>query len=170
MKHGARLKPLRPVYLGDDLFACQSVVERLTDNGDDFLFTCKETSHKALYDFIDGCEFERCDVRVRKGKTHETHRYRFVEKVPLRDGKDAVTAQLDRDQGNYTNDEAEIEEDGSAQAADEEGQSPGDQATGGGVRRDVRRGRCPEEHRQRRGVEADGSRQRHQTASAENAD
>ena len=92
MKHGARLKPLRPVYLGDDLFACQSVVERLADNGDDFLFTCKEASHKALYDFIDGCEFERCEVKVRKGKTRETHRYRFVEKIPLRDGKDAVTA------------------------------------------------------------------------------
>jgi len=89
-KHGARLKPLRPVYLADDLFACQSVVERLADNGDDFIFTCKETSHKALCDFIDGCEFERHEVGVRKGKTRETHRYRFVEKVPLRDGKDAV--------------------------------------------------------------------------------
>ena len=90
MKHGARLKPLRPVYLGDDLFACQSVVERISDNGDDFIFTCKETSHKALYDFIDGCEFERHEVKVRKGKTHETRRYRFIEKVPLRDGEDAM--------------------------------------------------------------------------------
>src|SRR5208337_2725446 len=50
----------------------------------------KETSHKALTDFIDGCAFERHEVKVRKGKTHETHRYRFIEKVPLRDGKDAV--------------------------------------------------------------------------------
>ena len=47
-KHAARLKPLRPVYLADDLFACQSVVERHQANGDDFIFTCKETSHKAL--------------------------------------------------------------------------------------------------------------------------
>src|SRR5271165_3828951 len=89
-KHGARLKPLRPVYLGDDLFACQSVVERLADNGDDFLFTCKEASHKALYDFIDGCELDRHEIKVRKGKPHEIHRYRFIGKVPLRDGKDAV--------------------------------------------------------------------------------
>ena len=58
-KHGARLKPLCPVYLADDLFACQSVVERLAANGDDFIFTCKETSHKALYDFIAGAELER---------------------------------------------------------------------------------------------------------------
>ena len=89
-KHGARLKPLRPVYLGDDLFACQSVVEKLADNGDDFLFTCKEASHKALYDFIDGAELARHDVKVRSGKAREMHRYRFVRKVPLRDGKDAV--------------------------------------------------------------------------------
>ena len=89
-QHGARLKALRPVYLADDLFACQSVVERLLASGDDFIFTCKETSHKALYDFIDGAELARHEVKVRKGKTHETHRYRFVEKVPLRDGKDAV--------------------------------------------------------------------------------
>jgi hypothetical protein len=90
MKHGARLKPLRPVYLADDLFACQSVVERLQANGDDFIFTCKEASHKALYDFIDGAELARHEVQVHKGKTRQTHRYRFVEKVPLRDGKDAV--------------------------------------------------------------------------------
>ena len=89
-QHGARLKPLRPVYLADDLFACQSVVERLAANGDDFIFTCKETSHKALYNFIEGCAFERHEIKVRKGKIHETHRYRFIENVPLRDGKDAV--------------------------------------------------------------------------------
>jgi hypothetical protein len=89
-KHGARLKPLRPVYLADDLFACQSVVEMLMVAGDDFIFTCKETSHKALYDFIDGAEPERHQVKVRKGKTTETHRYCFFEAVPLRDGADAV--------------------------------------------------------------------------------
>jgi hypothetical protein len=89
-KHGARLKPLCPVYLADDLFACQSVVETLVGNGDDFIFTCKETSHKALYDFIDGVELDRHEITVRKGKTRETHRYRFVEAVPLRDGKDAA--------------------------------------------------------------------------------
>src|ERR1700734_574085 len=39
MKHGARLKPLRPVYLGDDLFACQSVVQRLPPQPPDVPFT-----------------------------------------------------------------------------------------------------------------------------------
>ena len=89
-KHGVRLKPLRPVYLADDLFACHSVAKMLEDNGDDFIFTAKEASHKALYDFIDGAELERHQQKVKKGKSFETLRYRFIKDVPLRDGKGSV--------------------------------------------------------------------------------
>jgi hypothetical protein len=89
-KHADRLRPLRPIYLGDDLFACQPIVTMLTDAGDDFIFTCKETSHKALYDFIDGAEPERHVETIRKGKAVETRRYRWITGVPLRDGKDAA--------------------------------------------------------------------------------
>jgi hypothetical protein len=32
-KHHARLAPLRPVYLGDDLFACQPIAAMVKDNG-----------------------------------------------------------------------------------------------------------------------------------------
>jgi hypothetical protein len=89
-KHAERLRRSRPVYLGDDLFACQPIVTMLTEAGDDFIFTCKETSHKALYDFIDGAEPERHEENIRKGRTVETRRYRWIEGVPLRDGKDAA--------------------------------------------------------------------------------
>jgi hypothetical protein len=89
-RHADRLRPLRPVYLGDDLFACQPIVTMLSDSGDDFIFTCKESSHKALYDFIDGAEPERHAEQIRKGKAVETRRYRWIEGVPLRDGKDAI--------------------------------------------------------------------------------
>lgn len=89
-KHGARLSPLRPVYLGDDLFACQPIAEMVKGAGDDFLFTCKESSHKALYDFINGAELDRHDEKVRRRNTAETFRYRWIEAVPLRDGKDAM--------------------------------------------------------------------------------
>ena len=81
---------MRPVYLGDDLFACQPIVTMLADAGDDFIFTCKESSHKALYDFIDGAEPERHVETIRKGKVIETRRYRWITGVPLRDGKDAA--------------------------------------------------------------------------------
>ena len=89
-KHGERLSSLRPIYLGDDLFACQPIVTMLTDAGDDFIFTCKETSHKALYDFINGAEPERLEEKIRKGKAVERRRYRWIAGVPLRDGKDAA--------------------------------------------------------------------------------
>jgi len=88
--HADRLRPLRPVYIGDDLFACQPIVTMLADAGDDFIFTCKETSHKALYDFINGAEPERHVETIRKGKAVETRRYRWITAVPLRDGKDAA--------------------------------------------------------------------------------
>lgn len=89
-KHGGRLSPLRPVYLGDDLFACQPIASMATDSGGDFIFTCKESSHKALYDFIEGAELDRHEEKIRKGKTIGTFRYRWIEGVPLRDGKDAM--------------------------------------------------------------------------------
>jgi hypothetical protein len=89
-KHGARLAPLRPIFLGDDLFACHPVGKMVTDAGDDFIFTCKETSHKALYDFINGAELSRHEEKVRRRNTKETFRYRWIEAVPIRDGKDAL--------------------------------------------------------------------------------
>jgi hypothetical protein len=89
-KHGERLRPLRPVYLGDDLYACQPVAAMLRAEGDDFIFTAKPSSHKALYDFIDGVEFERLEAKSRRGKTFDTLRYRWIEGVPLNGGKDAM--------------------------------------------------------------------------------
>jgi hypothetical protein len=89
-KHGARLAPLRPIFLGDDLFACHPIGKMVTDAGDDFIFTCKPTSHKVLYDFIDGAELSRHEEKVRRRNTKETFRYRWIEAVPIRDGKDAL--------------------------------------------------------------------------------
>src|ERR1700674_700746 len=89
-KHHAGLASLRPVYLGQELFACHPVGKMVTDAGDDFIFTCKEASHKALYDFIDGAELSRHEDKVRRRNTKETFRYRWIEAVPIRDGKDAL--------------------------------------------------------------------------------
>ena len=89
-KHSARLATLRPVFLGDDIFACHPVAKMVIDAGDDFIFTCKPSSHKTLYDFIDGAELCRHEEKVRRRDTKETFRYRWIEAVPLRDGKDAI--------------------------------------------------------------------------------
>ena len=88
--HASRVKALRPVYLGDDLFACHPVAKMVTDAGGDFIFTAKESSHKSLYDFIDGAELSRHEEKVRRRATKETFRYRWIEAVPIRDGEDAL--------------------------------------------------------------------------------
>jgi hypothetical protein len=89
--HHTRLAPLRPIFLGDDLFACHPIAKMVTDAGADFIFTCKPTSHKALYDFIDGAELSRHEEKVRRRATKEKFRYRWIEAVPIRDGEDALS-------------------------------------------------------------------------------
>jgi hypothetical protein len=89
-KHSDRVKPLQPVYLGDDLFACYPIAERIFANGDDYIFTCKEGSHKGLYDFISGASPEKHEEKVRKRSSSEIFRYRWIKNVPLRDGKDVM--------------------------------------------------------------------------------
>jgi hypothetical protein len=37
--HAKRLMDLRPIYLGDDLFACQPIADAITAAGGDFLLT-----------------------------------------------------------------------------------------------------------------------------------
>jgi hypothetical protein len=81
---------LRPIFLGDDLFACQPIGKMVTDAGDDFIFKCKATSHKVLYDFIDGVELSRHEEKTRRRNAKETFRYRWIEAVPIRDGNDAL--------------------------------------------------------------------------------
>jgi len=90
-RHGGRLRELRPVYLGDALFSCQSLAEAVLAAGADFLFVCKKDSHKTLYEFIEGAPLvERTVTERRPGKHSRTYHYRWIEEVPLRDGKDAL--------------------------------------------------------------------------------
>ena len=88
--HAARVKQLRPVYLGDDLFACQPLCEAVLSSGADFLFTAKPDSHKTLYDFMQGAAIDEASVARKEGGKQLTYRYRWFSKAPLRDGKDAL--------------------------------------------------------------------------------
>ena len=89
--HGERVKDLRPVFLGDDLFACQPIVERIVAGGGDFLFTAKPDSHKALYDFMRGAEIEERSITRKEGAKKLAFRYRWFKDAPLREGKDALS-------------------------------------------------------------------------------
>ena len=88
--HGARYARLRPVYLGDDLFSRQPLVEAVRAQGASFIFVCKPSSHPLIQEYVTGAELGRVEAVVRRGKTRVTHRYRWLGGVPLRDGKDAL--------------------------------------------------------------------------------
>lgn len=88
--NGERMKDLRPVYLGDDLFACQPIADAITAAGGDFLLTAKPSSHKALYDFMQGAILDEHTVTQKLAAKRLTYRYRWFTGAPLRDGKDAM--------------------------------------------------------------------------------
>lgn len=88
--HAERVRGLRPVYLGDDLFACQPICEAARASGGDFLFTAKPDSHKTLYDFMQGASCEELSQTRKEGAKRLTYRYRWFSGAPLRDGKDAL--------------------------------------------------------------------------------
>jgi len=48
VKHGANVADLRPIYLGDDLFACQPIAEAIRAVSGNFILTCKPASHQTI--------------------------------------------------------------------------------------------------------------------------
>ena len=90
--HSQRVAGLRPVYLGDALFSCQPVAEAVLQTDADFLFVAKADSHKTLYEFLQGGTLEQYSETIRQpGRKHLTYDYRWMQAVPLRDGKDALS-------------------------------------------------------------------------------
>lgn len=88
--HGPRYARLDPIYLGDDLFSNQPICEAVRASGGHFLFVCKPTSHKLIAEYVDGGELETLSVALKRGRQRVTHRHRWINQVPLRDGKDAM--------------------------------------------------------------------------------
>ena len=89
-RHGPRCAALRPVYLGDDLYACQPVCRAMLDAGGDFLLTCKQPSHKTLYEYLDGIRLPTRRRTAGRGAKRRIHRYRWMNDLPIRDGDDAL--------------------------------------------------------------------------------
>lgn len=77
------ISKLRPVFLGDALFACQPMAETIADiDGADFIFVVKPDFHKAIFDFVESSAVQKFEVAGPKGSTHT---YRFVRDVPIRE-------------------------------------------------------------------------------------
>jgi len=58
--------------------------------GGHFLFTAKPSSHKTLYSWLEGADVPSSEKKFKQGKYFVTHRYRWMEGVPIRDGEDAL--------------------------------------------------------------------------------
>lgn len=88
--HSERVADLRPVYLGDDLFASQPMAASVLASGGDFLFVCKQDSHKTVYDYVRGGDAETLTHTEKRNNKRLTYHYRWLEDIPLRDGDDAL--------------------------------------------------------------------------------
>ncbi len=88
--HARRYAHLSPVYLGDDLFSRQHLCEAVIDQEGDFIFVCKPSSHTLIAEYLTGVTPPAIERAVKRGKQHATHRCRWLEGVPLREGKDAL--------------------------------------------------------------------------------
>jgi hypothetical protein len=90
----ARMLPkcqkFNPVFLGDDLFAKHDFCTQILEGGGQFIFTCKDSSHKTLAEFRKGLEPLRYSENKGKGTQMREHRYSWLEGLPIRDGKDAL--------------------------------------------------------------------------------
>ncbi len=90
------LKAYAPAYqtegitiLGDDLYAHEPFCRDILENKCNFIFVCKPESHKTVYEWIKESTKEKVIDRF-DGKNHQIYTYKYMEAVPLRDGKDAL--------------------------------------------------------------------------------
>jgi len=89
-RHGPALAHLRPVYLGDDLFACQPIVAAIQQTGGNFILTCKPSSHQTVTEYLLGARLEEHRETVCKRGKRTTTIYRWLSGVPLRGTADAI--------------------------------------------------------------------------------
>jgi hypothetical protein len=59
------LAQVRPVYLGDDLFACQPITETIHRVGGAFILACKPSSHVTVSEYLHAATSSDREVRHR---------------------------------------------------------------------------------------------------------
>src|SRR5689334_3972312 len=90
-RHGASFAHFRPVYLGDDLYACQPIAEAIRTSGSTFILTCKLGSHQTITEYLTGVTLSEHRQTIRApGKRNSTFVYRWLADVPLRGTEDAL--------------------------------------------------------------------------------
>lgn len=91
---GEAYRGCKVTLLGDDLYAHQPLCETALEAGFSFVFVCKPSSHKTLYEWLDGLrqsgDVEQLQLTRRKGRRREIDTYEFAHHLPLRDGEGAL--------------------------------------------------------------------------------
>lgn len=104
-EHGDGVKPLKPTFLGDDLFACHAICKAILGKGMSFLFTCKPESHPRIYEQIKDADFQECRHTVSKGRERVEYRYKWLSGIENRaDGERLLVNYLSLEIWNPTKD------------------------------------------------------------------
>jgi hypothetical protein len=89
-RHGSAVAHLRPIVLGDDLFACHPIAAGVQGEGGNFIFTCKPASHPTITEYLAGAELEEHRQTVVTRGKRTTTIYRWLSAVPIRATADAL--------------------------------------------------------------------------------
>jgi hypothetical protein len=78
------LRELKPVFLGDDLYACHSICGLIDSHGMSFIFTCKNESHPYIKEQTKDAPFEKYKRTEWNGRHHLEHRYYWLNGIENR--------------------------------------------------------------------------------------
>ena len=80
-----------PIYLGDDLYAKHDFCSMILRNGGNFIFTCKDSSHKKLTEFRKGLSPSTHKEIKGIGTQKREYHYSWICNLPIRDGDAALS-------------------------------------------------------------------------------
>ena len=90
-QHDGDYPPYTATFLGDDLYANHPLCQLIAQTYEQFfIFVCKPDSHTHLYQWLEGLTLEARSERRWNGRHGEIWSYRFVSRVPIRAGDDAL--------------------------------------------------------------------------------
>jgi hypothetical protein len=89
-QHGKRYSALKATVLGDDLYCHQPLCQEFLAQQFNFILVCRPESHTTLYEHLEGIDLPTLTHKRWTGKVEETHTYRYLNGVPLKDGHDAL--------------------------------------------------------------------------------
>ncbi len=80
--------------LGDDLYSRQPICELALEKDYNFIFVCRETSHKTLYEWLEfldkSGEVKTLEKKEWNGRKELIYRDRYTNKIPLKDGENSL--------------------------------------------------------------------------------